>query len=337
MSTVTTPLVTGRAHSEWPPCCLRVDKNKDIIVGTYELDKKSGERYGRLEVYDQDLNPLGRTDICSAILDLRLFENSLVTAHADGSVSLWENHTTPVHKLRLKVFEDALVTSLCIAPNTSSILATSTTGNAALIDVQTLSNVRQFSAQHSLECWTGAFGTLSPLENVIFTGGDDAGIIVHDIRTKDPIWQNTKIHDAGLVAIMPSSKSFRRSKPTSLITGSYDDCIRSLELRMLGDSLYPGHNTPVLDCKKLNLNGGVWRFSEIPPTYKTRGEPDTLMVCCMYNGAQIVQILDDADQMFNVTHHLLEGHESMCYGGDWTDDLIATCSFYDRSIQTWNI
>lgn len=202
--------------------------------------------------------------------------------------------------------------------------------------------VELFDESHSLECWTAEFGQLSPFENVVFTGGDDATIMAHDLRAKNKIWSNNRIHEAGVVGIKCASKNFRHCRPTSIITGSYDDHIRSLDLRMMGDMIYPGNNVPVIKLSELNLGGGVWRFSELPKSLKMSqpSNKNTLMVCCMYDGAKVVTMdentNDEEPEYFQVQHFLKSGHESMCYGGDWCSDFIATCSFYDKSLQLWN-
>ncbi|QLG71130.1 hypothetical protein HG535_0B01680 [Zygotorulaspora mrakii] len=276
----------------------------------------------------------------------------------------------------LQVFDvNILVTSLQFSPLDSRILlATNTLGTSAIIDlvdesvtfsidstattyqrlVKTSYNVqgsfenamevkaRKFAGKHALECWTGEFGQLQPLQNVVFTGGDDATIMAHDLRTKATVWSNNRIHEAGVVGIKTSSPTFRNSKSTSIITGSYDDKIRSLDLRMLGDDIYPGHNTPVAKQWDCDLGGGVWRFSEMPSNLtrtfsEAPSNSNKLLVCCMYNGAKVVDVAEDSEDMFRVTNYLKKGHESMCYGGDWCTDFIATCSFYDNSLQIWNL
>lgn len=61
------------------------------------------------------------------------------------------------------------------------------------------------------------------------------------------LWQNRKLHHAGITAILPLSE-------TLIITGSYDDHIRLLQLPKL-----PGDTRPQL-LAELNLGGGVWRL-----------------------------------------------------------------------------
>lgn len=61
------------------------------------------------------------------------------------------------------------------------------------------------------------------------------------------LWQNRKLHHAGITAILPLSK-------TLITTGSYDDHIRLLQLPKI-----PGDTRPQL-LAELNLGGGVWRL-----------------------------------------------------------------------------
>lgn len=61
------------------------------------------------------------------------------------------------------------------------------------------------------------------------------------------LWQNRKLHHAGITAILPLSE-------TLIITGSYDDHIRLLQLPKI-----PGGTRPQL-LAELNLGGGVWRL-----------------------------------------------------------------------------
>lgn len=273
----------------------------------------------------------------------------------------------------LQVFDIAtLITSMHFSPlDPTLVLVTATSGEAVSINIETgdigftSQNLKDlyskietkdyevqgntinateihpgyFSNQHSLECWTGEFGHLQPLQNVVFTGGDDATIMAHDLRSNDIIWSNNRIHEAGVVGIKCSTDTFRTSNNTSIITGSYDDNIRSLDLRMFGeDSIYPGINTPAGKIRSFNLEGGVWRFSENPNNVNT--SKNELMVCCMYNGAKVISInasqVENDDEYFKQVAYLKKGHESMCYGGDWSKEFVVTCSFYDKSLQKWN-
>ncbi|CCF59391.1 hypothetical protein KAFR_0G03590 [Kazachstania africana CBS 2517] len=367
--------VEQRTITNYPPCALHIYRGKYIIVGTYELNKETGHRIGSINVYNEDLKLLKIYNTYGAVLDLKLspFNDKLVaTAHSTGNITIWELKETEkdiilTEVVNFVVFDSGvLISSLHFSPHDAkTVCVTSTSGEVALLNIATQdislkfqidrsssydgraevtpyevqgenvsgieAIVETFDEAHSLECWTAEFGQLQPFSQVLFTGGDDSCLMAHDLRSKQMIWSNNRIHDSGVVAIKSSTTTFRNDRPTSLVTGSYDDHIRSFDLRMLGDSIYPGRNVPVAELKSCNLGGGVWRFSEMPKA----GSEDTLMVCCMYDGAKIVSMNDTNEEYFKVTNYLKEGHESMCYGGDWCNEFIATCSFYDKSLQKW--
>ncbi|SCW00519.1 LAFE_0C05974g1_1 [Lachancea fermentati] len=361
--------------AQQPPCCLRIFDDRYIILGTYDLDKPTGIRTGSVEVYDNELQLLKTYKTYGAILDLKLspFDPTLMaTAHSTGNITLWRIRPSPDDAAitldeisNLQVFEsDNLITSLHFSPlRPEIVVVTTTSGEVKAVELayetevfssehisahyanverqscevqgQVVSYCKSkgtdFLQEHSLESWTAEFGTLSPFENVLFSGGDDSTIIAHDLRTGNSVWSNSRIHEAGLVAIKCSTPTFRSHMPTSIITGSYDDKIRSLELRMMGTSIYPGINVPVLNSADCNLGGGVWRFVESPKNSSSPSHND-LLVCCMYNGSKILSVSGD---QFKTTHFIKNGHDSMCYGGDWGRNFIGTCSFYDKTVQLW--
>lgn len=357
--------VDAATKTRLPPCAVRIFRNKFVLVGTYDLDKSTSKRTGSLDVFSQDLRLLHSYETYGAILDLKIspFEHDMVaTSHSTGNVTLWkivcssrnddDIELTPISNLQ--IFDpEILITSLHFSPLDAKMLAvTGTSGETIMLDMTLTKPSRQitvqgdtkdvvenfgdsFTGMHSLECWTAEFAQLPPLEDVLFTGGDDATIIAHDLRSKDAVWTNGRIHEAGVVAIKCSTPTFRVGQPTSIVTGSYDDHIRSLDLRMLGNAIYPGQNTPVAKKLEQNLGGGVWRFNECPSGYPKSFPSDTLLACRMYNGAAVVTLDSNGQDCFNVVNYLNKGHDSMCYGSDWCSDFIITCSFYDKSLQKW--
>lgn len=342
--------------TDLPPCCVRMhpDDKSIIISGTYELNKLTGNRHGSIEILKLDLSemiPISSYKTSGAILDLKFspYDNTLlVSCHSTGNVMVWRCkivsgsiELTLLHDQQI-FSTDTLITSLNFSPGKPNlILLTLTTGESLLISIDNLkiSDPLLFTTKHDLECWTGAFGSQGLLSNVVFTGGDDFLLIAHDIREPDfapSIFKATKIHDAGVVSILPSTVThngvgdWNLQNPYLLWTGSYDDCLRSLDLRVMSpQELIPG--IPPLTKTKLNLGGGVWRLIPSPKANDNR-----LLACCMYDGARIIDMSPDGEP--EVVRYFKKDHESMCYGGDWSvdGDVVVTCSFYDKVVQAWS-
>ncbi|CEP64790.1 diphthamide synthase LALA0_S13e03070g [Lachancea lanzarotensis] len=341
-----------------------LDKESGLRTGSIEIRDRELKLVHQYNTYGAVLD-----------LKIWPFDDTLVaSAHSTGNVQLWKIHMDEddtFQKLEslanLQLFEPSvLITSLHFSPaDPRCVVVTATTGETKALDIEQLSSTfsadavgsayektekqhiqvqgqnivatevpgRLFDHQHELEGWIAEFGMLTPFDNVLFTGGDDATIAAHDLRSGSNIWANSRIHDAGVVAIKTSTPTFRHSNPTSIVTGSYDDHIRTLDLRMLGDSIYPGHNIPPVKKNSLNLGGGVWRFVESPQN-SSANSLNKLLVCCMYDGAKIVTV-GESDEL-TVESCMKKNHESMCYGGDWSANMIATCSFYDKVVQVWD-
>lgn len=302
-----------------PPCCLRVHPLDPsiVLIGTYKLEE-SGLRHGSIEVYKLDgLVLQSSTPTSLAILDMKFSNDAstLVTAHSTGHLSLWRYDSGLQHIEDIQVADEGvLVTSVFFHPTLPKVLATLTSGDSAMVDLQNMDI--EMLAPHTLECWTAEFE--SP--NVAFTGGDDAKLIAHDLRMQQQIWaMGPRFHDAGVVLILP--------RGSRLWTGSYDDHLRVFDVRKLdgddGPTLFAG--LLPTEKQKENLNGGVWRLLPAPSSSQ-------VLACCMYDGARILEEEGDA---VHATRYFKGDHESMCYGGDWAGDDVVTCSFYDNVVQVW--
>ncbi|KAG7191616.1 uncharacterized protein KQ657_003011 [Scheffersomyces spartinae] len=325
-------------HSELPPCCIRyhpLDQDT-FVVGTYKLE--TGDlRHGSLEVYctTNGKNPVRITSLAteSAILDIKFNREGtrLVSAHSTGEIRVWNSEDPKqLHQLiKHQIFDEkTLITSVFFSEiNHMTLLVTATSGEAGLFRLET-GTWEPFDTCHDLECWSGEFGCLDPLTNVVFTGGDDAKLIAHDTRTREPIWTSTRNHNAGVVSVLTPRALWNTNK-TQIWTGSYDDHIRALDIRMMGTQLYPAPPKTVLEE---NLGGGVWRLI---PNPKKDGK---VLACCMYDGARVLELTKDQSRPFEATKYFIGDHKSMCYGGDWSADgeRIITCSFYDNVIQIWS-
>lgn len=109
--------------------------------------------------------------------------------------------------------------------------------------------------QHSLEAWTLAFSTTqgSPDSSLeaqpidLISGGDDIVLqrtTITNLQHQSPLWQDRKLHQAGITAILPLSDEL-------ILTGSYDDHIRLISAPSAGRRRVLAEH---------HLGGGVWRL-----------------------------------------------------------------------------
>lgn len=330
--------------TELPPCCVRIhpQDNSTIILGTYKLED-NGTRNGSIDVYryedTKEMTLKHRYTTESAILDLKFspFDESLIiSAHSTGNIIIWkycDDDFSLSQVENAQLFDnDTLITSIFFSPTQrNTLLATLTSGELAIINLDDLSH-DILSTSHELECWTGSFGEIGDLANVVFTGGDDAKLIAHDLRDHSSIWSTSyRHHDAGVVSILSPGPNWNASNPHNLWTGSYDDNLRIFDLRImdkLNPLLMPGYVPKSVEQQ--NLGGGVWRLIPSPVADDNR-----VLTCCMYDGARIVE---PTEETFQISRYFKREHESMCYGGDWAtkENFVVTCSFYDNVVQIWS-
>lgn len=110
--------------------------------------------------------------------------------------------------------------------------------------------------QHSLEAWWLAFTPFPNNDELsIYSGGDDmllqrSSSAGNTALAFDPVWQDRRIHEAGVTYILPLSWDL-------ILTGSYDDNIRLISAPATG-------RRQVL--AEANLGGGVWRLKVVSQT-----------------------------------------------------------------------
>ena len=226
--------------------------------------------------------------------------------------------------------------------------------------------------EHSLEAWTCSFPKTLGLDSYeprktntdafdLYTGGDDA-VLGHSSWTISAgpsgtdanthrSWLDKKTHQAGVTAVLPFGIDRDDNHPRTdlLITGSYDDHIRVLQVPTVENGLC----RPVLLGER-NLGGGVWRFSITKHAWSRQEEPVKqlwieLAVCCMYAGVKIVRLSGKSFQDLWSIDILAQftGHESICYGLDSRHSVESntspceirsiSCSFYDRRVCLWGL
>jgi diphthine methyl ester acylhydrolase len=346
----------ARATTNLPPCAIQAcpQDRSVMLVGTYKLNE-DGTRHGSLDVYQltetNQLSLIQSVHTTSSILDIKIspHDTSLaMSAQSTGSIVVWKVSVDEKGKVNItglgeyNLFEkDVLVLSIAFSEDDQTILsATLSSGEVAVIKITSHSlDLLGRVAAHSLEAWTCSFGTRA-LQNVLFSGGDDAVLAAHDLRliknegshNQDDdsctVWKSNRIHEAGITSILPSSTLFKPSEPCALWTGGYDDQLRSLDMRLGATGTVESYLLPKVN-ESIGLEGGVWKL--IP------GKDHRILACCMYRGGFILD-LSDTSKLAEPSLEIKDGHESMVYGGDWiSDNSVVTCSFYDKQLQAWRV
>ena len=157
-----------------------------------------------------------------------------------------------------------LVLSLCWHPSRADVLGvTLSTGEVCICQSTTGGDDKKLWTgdtelsltvvhQHSLEAWMVAFTSSPSQAEDVLSGGDDQGLYRSSISNagdndrfaSTQLWQDHRIHKAGVTAILPLSQDL-------ILTGSYDDHLRLLSAPSIG-------RRRVL--AEANLGGGVWRL-----------------------------------------------------------------------------
>ncbi|MCJ1388955.1 hypothetical protein MMC18_001807 [Xylographa bjoerkii] len=319
-------------------------------------------------------NLLQTVSTASAVLDLHFSPHRpeiLAVAISTGAIEIYGLSSAHVINLELLQIVQAfdpniLVLSLAWhpSPERSTELAVSLSdGNVALIDHSETPAVKWIEEAHSLEAWTVSWSYIDSTsdDSFLYSGGDDSGLrtflakeLSSNIRANNgdpegaastivPVF-NTKIHGAGVTAILPI-KHISSVLPETLLTGSYDEYIRVLALSPRGIWML---------LAEKRLGGGVWRLKQIVSLEKNSTPSPTessfyILASCMHAGARVLKICKTGEGTWSIkVLYKFEEHESMNYGSDATmlpnregglepTILIASTSFYDRRLCLWSI
>ncbi|CAG8543748.1 5101_t:CDS:2 [Dentiscutata heterogama] len=252
----------------------------------------------------------------SAILDMKwshqCIYDQMILALADssGKISLYglNQDKSQLDLIILYAVNDH--SKLCLSLDWSDRLGLS--NNRSIVLSQSDGNIVVFSVDgqfgileknrwlaHDFEAWIAAFNYHNT--NIIYSGGDDCCLKGWDLR-------------------MDLSSSLFTNKRLVVII-NYDEHILLWDTRTM--------RQPISDC---HVNGGVWRLKWHPK------KNNLLLSACMHNGFHVINInctTDDSYSMHNITSFM--EHKSLAYGVDWSysQNLAASCSFYDHMIHLW--
>jgi hypothetical protein len=229
-----------------------------------------------------------------------------------------------------------------------------------------IQNAHVFFKNNPSEVWTTAFASnshYSTYNNIIMSGGDDCNLKIWDLRlvgennssTKPINVIGTEEFSAGVTAI-----SYHPKLQHIFAVGSYDECIRIYDIRMMTSSTATSEDTNKCLERINNVGGGIWRIKWHPI------HVDTLLVGAMHGGCRILKsscnlgALDSLIESYDMYETIVNNYEvtdstivtefkehgSMAYGADWIYSNIeeekyfieacASCSFYDRQAFIWS-
>lgn len=311
-------------------------------MGTYHLIPPT-DRSGSIDIFrttavspssfDPSRSPFSLTYLSTypsphgAILDLQFSPESpqlIAAACSLGSIAIYRLLPTfPIPELTLVrtlnvAAEGVLV--LSVTWGSDGLLGyTLSSGAVGVVDGSGDGEKRRILHAHSLEAWTCVFSVDG---RMVFSGGDDGAMVGWDlVADQEVVRTGRREHGAGVTAVLP------RIGGCVLITGSYDETLRVLDLRAA-----TGKAT-VMD--ELGLEGGVWRLKEVGV-----GE-GRLVASCMHAGARVVDtsLAGDGGRGATVVRKWVD-NESMNYGCDVHPEnpsTVASCSFYDKRVCVWTI
>lgn len=282
--------------------CPRNDNGCVLAVGMYRLDEQTTERTGKVAFLEESSEGF-RVSSClvpleSGLLDMKWLDDThIVAATAQGACILSQQAVLSSGSLG--------GLGLCVDISKGKALAFSTSlgqvclfPDAALLGSEPLSSWKA----HSLETWCVGFDVTLP--DILYTGADDALLKAWDTRegVLSRLLFTNKQHRAGVCSIIPGSD------PSYIFTGSYDRCLRKIDLR-----------SPLKVLAEHQFSSGVWRL-------KRRGSQ--ILAACMHDGFHLI------DEGLSTSQQIATSC-SLAYGCSWSPcgRYVAGASFYDATIK----
>ncbi|XP_057861105.1 uncharacterized protein LOC131069599 isoform X2 [Cryptomeria japonica] len=292
-----------------------------LAAATYTLEEGAQHRVGSISLFSiQDkmhLKLLQRIKT-SGVFDIKWrpgkgnTQSNLLQADSDGNLTVYSlEHPEIVSED--KVQEDEVVikelvsvniscSSMCLTVDWDQANLGLSSNIAVGLSEGLVSVVRLGEAQmqtdhtwqaHGFEVWSVSYDSCRP--DVLYSGADDCNFCGWDLResTDHPVFRNTKSHRMGVCSIQKSQQW-----ENSIITGSYDECLRLWDLRLM--------ERPVMQ-ESIGLGGGVWKLKFHPSI------GNLVLAACMHNGFAVVRLTNDGMKIVDE----YKGHDSLAYGADW--------------------
>jgi diphthine methyl ester acylhydrolase len=330
----------------------------------YELNEEESTRKGAIAICDEN-QILSQIDETAGILDMKFSKNLLACALSSGDLSLYEydhenitlkqlHHTALTNNYSGQAPDEGLALSLCwnsqrtaigVSSEKSSLLFYTLTPTG--LQLTTLIPSAHLFHNEPVPAW---IITSSPHQPDLFlSGGDDCCMKLWDLKQNSslPIFISSSKHfQAGV-----TSAQWHPSLEHIFAVGSYDQTVKIWDQRSCRQPL----------CE-MDTGGGVWRIKWAIAT--PTSQQHFLAIASMQGGSgvycwdqsslhRINQQMDSNPNRLVYGIDWLSFHDPAAHmttgsgaeGGGWEGEReadaavqwkIATCSFYDNLVQTWD-
>jgi len=177
--------------------------------------------------------------------------------------------------------------------------------------------------------------------NIFFTGSEDSLLKMWDRRTYQKEISVNRSHNASINCIQ---NFLNDDNSNYIVTGSYDESLRIIDVRKFGDCLFQKK----IDCSIWDINqtnfksmASLFLMANVYEGFNVF-EFDKEKIISDPNNKEIKNIFSFPLEKEGILNHTLN-HKTIVYGVDSThlssdDELYVTsCSFYDNTVSFWKI
>lgn len=330
---------------------IEVNQGDDLytLSAGYHLDKHTKLKSGCLNLHkisNEKFDLKAKVDLEYGVLDYKCLEDLIYTSNSDSSFSFFKLTSEDVENGKafcLTQTEKIQIESHCnentcntldisnINKN-STILLVMNDGYHHIYDINQMKSIKSIKS-HEYGLWS----CLILDENLYMTGSEDSLLKLWDAReNSSKAVKTNKEHNASVNCIY---KENTEDSGNVLITGSYDENVRLIDLRQFGQLV----DRQKLDCSIWDINQTKYNNHNLK------------LIACIYEGFNIFDFKKKLDMHLDFKNVLslkvgqnyikeeesIPLHNSIVYGVDskkYGKDLyIVSCSFYDNLILFWKL
>jgi WD40 repeat protein len=287
------------------------DGHKFILAACYHLENQI--KTGSLHLLSTSNELLFTTSLNYGVLDIKQSGTLLYSTNSNSSFSTFEfksdKHTISETNNIIIESKDKQNTCNTLDLNKNLALLAMNDGYFHLYDL-TSGTFTESKQAHSYGLWSCMFYD----DNTFLTGSEDSLLKLWDLRDNSSCKVN-KTHSASVNTIQKSLLN-----DYQLLTGSYDECLRVIDIRKFEDVVFKHKECTIWDFKQVVWDGKLHLFTT-----------------CVYDGFKVFELDGDFSGV-----NVIKGpglHESIVYGVDVKemekDVLVLSCSFYDNRVLYW--